>query len=516
MKRIGKWLLLLLTVIALLIATAMADDTPSTSTDIETPAPTEVPTATPTLPPLVEDGHKHVAYCDSPGICAVCNGAYTGAVSHSRDGALHSTYGGYYDENTHANACATCGEIISESKHQSSCAYPGYCSTCGAPCSIESISHVPSGEYTTNDTEHGELCDDCGEVIFWGSHRYSCTSSTPNVCDTCGVAFTPTEYSVQHNSLYTAYNETSHWDVCADCGESYYLEEHYAWCDIPGTCALCSVAYNGSNVVHYINLTNGFEYDADSHWSICEVCGDYSIAPVAHRSIKNNGICDVCGQSFTEPTLTPEPTATPAPTGKPSAAETPSGNYAGVASDINGESTAPSNGDSVLSRFQSASIAAAAGSVLNEDGILTLTMDANESEDDEGSVLTVFPSSSRKDGVTICLSSRYEADALVNFTLWQADVTSIDALRETESFKSFVELARALLQSLLPEKTDDELDALLVALLQSGVDGALDDLSIDLDDDVDGKIVGCVTDDNYTFFLVLREEEVELLVRDAV
>lgn len=508
MKRMGKWFLLLLTVIALLTTAAMADGNPSTSTDVETPAPT--------LPPLVEDGHTHVAYCDAPGVCAVCGGAYTGAVSHSRDGALHLTYGGYYDENTHANACATCGEIISESKHQSSCANPGYCSTCGAPCSSENTSHVSSGKYTTNDTEHGELCDNCGEVIFWGPHRYSCTSSTPNVCDTCGVAFTPTEYSVQHSSLYTAYNETYHWDVCKNCGEKYYVEEHYALCDVPGSCAICGVTYTGSNVVHHINLINGYEYDADSHWSTCEVCGDYSIAPVAHSSKTNNGICDVCGQPFTKPTPTPEPTATPVPTGKPTATETTSGDHAGVASDTNGESTAPSNGDSFLSRFQSASIAAAAGSIASEDGIVTLTMDAGEDADDEGSVLTVFLSGSREDGVTICLSSRYEADALLNFTPWQANITSVDELRATTSFKSFVELARALLQSLLPEKTDDELDALLVSLLQSGADGALEDVAIDLGDDVGGDIVGCVTEDGYTFLLVLREGEVELLVREKV
>lgn len=104
----------------------------------------------------------------------------------------------------------------------------------------------------------------------------------------------------------------------------------------------------------------------------------------------------------------------------------------------------------------------------------------------------------------------------MNFTHWQANTTSVDALRETASFKSFVELTRTLPQSLLPEKTDDELDALFVALLQSGADGTPEDIVTDLGDDVDGKIVGCVTEASYTFFLVLREDEVELLVRDAV
>lgn len=173
--------------------------------------------------------------------------------------------------------------------------------------------------------------------------------------------------------------------------------------------------------------------------------------------------------------------------------------------------------DDFLTRFQGISAQAAEGELLSGADV-TLTMGANDEAGYTGSVLTVYRTGSRSDRVAISLISLYEPDAMLNFTLWQSGIADVEALRGTESFLSFVELARAMMQSLLPEKSEDEVDELLVGLLQSGSDGTLSDSlgAAYFNDDLDGDIVGCLEAEGYVFFLVLRNEGPALLVREAI
>lgn len=170
-------------------------------------------------------------------------------------------------------------------------------------------------------------------------------------------------------------------------------------------------------------------------------------------------------------------------------------------------------GEDFLSRFMGNSADAAAGDLLSGEQDVILTIAAGDEANYEGSVLNVYRAGSREDGVIIALESKYDADTLSNFKALQAAITSVAELRGSESFKSFTELAEALVQALLPEKTADEVDAIIVALLQSGEN--LGDLDVDLGDDIDGEIVGYLAQDGYELFLVLRDDVVELLVRES-
>lgn len=228
-------------------------------------------------------------------------------------------------------------------------------------------------------------------------------------------------------------------------------------------------------------------------------------APVATDAPQETATPDVTDAP--QETATPEATATPAPTA------TPTRKKSTVA-------TAAPAEEGFISRFRGNSSTAAAGDLLSggveETVTLTMAADGEEPEYD-GSVLSVYPAGMRDDNVAICLSSRYEPDAMLGFTAWQASVNEAAELRGTASYRDFVGLAQALVQSLLPGKTANEVDAMIVRLLQSGFDGTLETSgakAIDFDDDVEGEVVGYLTEAGYEFFIVLRDGEVDLLVRE--
>lgn len=216
--------------------------------------------------------------------------------------------------------------------------------------------------------------------------------------------------------------------------------------------------------------------------------------------------------STDEPETTPAPSATVTPeaSASPDVTTTPAATrQAGTAATV-----APAqSGDSFLARFQSNSNTAAAGDLFtNLDETVTLTMEANTEEPGyAGSVLTVFAAGSRADGVVISLSSQYGAESLLRFRVWQEGITEISALRETADFTSFVDLAEALVQALMPELTADDVDTIIVAILSNS---PMED-AILLDEDLDGELVGYLVQDGYEFLLVLRDEDVSLLVRQA-
>lgn len=303
------------------------------------------------------------------------------------------------------------------------------------------------------------------------------------------------------------------------------MSEHAAFCFEPGICAFCREATD--LIRHAVPWDDGpifGGYDADCHWFVCTECGETEYREHVWITDESEGdFCAECGVKYDEAMATPIPTAEPtaaptptaehtaAPTGAPAAPQKPAAS--GGTTNV---TAAPAlDDDGFLSRFRGNSGAAADGDLLSGNADVTLTMEASGEADYDGSVLTVFRTGSREDGVIICLSSQYAAAALANFTVWRAELESIEELRGTESFKSFVELAEALVESLLPEKMADEVDALIVKLLQSGLQGALENIDVDFGDDIDGEIVGYLAEDGYEFFLVTRDDGIELLVREA-
>ena len=201
---------------------------------------------------------------------------------------------------------------------------------------------------------------------------------------------------------------------------------------------------------------------------------------------------------------------TDAPTNEPSTGNDPAVPKDEDAAD---EEVPAFDGEDFMSRFQGNSLAAAKGSLVSGDTV-TLTMDAADEDGYNGSVLSVY-GADRADEVLISLVSCYNADVLLSFNAWQESVTNETALNETASYTSFVELARALVQALLPEKTADEVDTIIVSILQSRFDGTLQNADVTFGEDLAGEVVGYLAEEGYEFFLVLNDEAAELLVREA-
>lgn len=475
--KLKRCILLLLVMMALLTVTAMAE---TSGTDL------------PTKPPVTE--HEHYALCTAPDMCAVCGRSDVEIwdIEHGE-----KTYE-YVDELYHTMSCSACGEQFGRYSHISYCDNPSQCAECGGAWDGIAFHHWDEYEYDENS--HWSACALCGEVSYPLNHYAYCDE--PDACAVCGAPFKGT---LSHMFVDVMHDEEGHWEICAKCGNVSEKSEHSASCWEPGVCNWCDAPYTGSRVEHdWLRAENG--HDENDHWTLCKTCGEYIWEPEPHFTKEGDpeGVCSYCGAAYT---TEPEATVTPAPTKQPE-------NGNSTAAQTTATSAPAQDDDGFLSRFQGNSSAAAEGD-LSGDADVTLVMEANGEADYDGSVLTVFQTGSREDGVAICLSSQYEAAALANFVAWQADIETVEALRATESFKSFVELAEALVESLLPEKTADEVDELIVKLLESGSDGTLENIDADFGDDVDGEIVGYVAEEGYEFFLVLRDDGVELLVREA-
>lgn len=342
------------------------------------------------------------------------------------------------------------------------------------------------------------------------AHWSSCDN--PGICEYCGAEFV--DENPHHYGVERFDDETSHWEVCADCGGVWGPEAHFSSCDEPNVCGVCNRPGN-FKIVHY--GSTHMEHDEANHWEVCDVCGE-TLDRGAHYTLAGDpdGICSLCGTAFSA-------AATAAPTAKPTTAPTAAATKKPAASSTNSTSkvqtavTAESetDGDSFLSRFQRLSALAADGDVFSGDteAPLTLMMEPDEEGDYKGSELTVVPADSRTDGVFISLISRYESSAMLAFRSWQETMATTDELQATERYQEFIGLVRALIQALLPDMPQGDVDASIVAILASGFDGTLP--SAGFSDEIDGEIVGYLALEDYELFLVLRGDSVELLVRDA-
>lgn len=438
-----------------------------------------------------------------------------GKLATPTDLCNHPSFSIKYDETMHWTECDVCGQIRGQEDHREFCDKPGHCNYCDAPYQQEYIVHVSTRE-GYDDVEHWTVCDYCGEYLSRSEHYAFCDD--PNHCHGCGIDFVG---EVGHDGYEWHHDKNAHWAICIACGEKIFEEGHCAECNNrdAGVCSVCGEPYTGDNLAHVLPSGQGLtlEYDELQHWWRCPTCHEKAFAK-DHFTDEGDpeGICTGCGMAYTAVTATPAPaaTATPAPAKQPA--------NAGVSATAEPTATPKPelDSESFLARFQGNSADAAAGELLTGEAneTVTLTMDADETSEAsyDGSVLTIFGTASRADGVAICLTSKYEPEAILSFESWQESVEDVEALRATESFRDFVDLARALVSSLLTEQTEDEIDGLILALLQSGEEGALEelDLTVDFDEDIDGEIIGYLAQDGYEFFLVLREDSVELLVRE--
>lgn len=99
-----------------------------------------------------------------------------------------------------------------------------------------------------------------------------------------------------HDAPYE-FDTTRHWAICKKCGETLDQGNHGTFCTDDGTCSWCDYTGIVDNVLHLSWRGGG---DAESHWEICEGCGQVKNREKHYDRAANPGVCSVCGAQFTK------------------------------------------------------------------------------------------------------------------------------------------------------------------------------------------------------------------------
>ncbi len=232
------------------------------------------------------DRGEHWLDCQT-GVCRGCGqSGVEGNVGHEYDWENIQ-----YDEDYHWYLCVGCGLEMDKWEHSVACD-TGACRECGQTGVIGYVSHQYSQEDAHYDeTYHWFTCQACGEEVDKGEHWMFCTS---DVCESCGQ--TGVEGYINHECDWDnpLYNETHHWYICLSCGEEADKSNHWPSCTT-GVCNGCGLADAVGEPDHWINW-NKAQYDADSHWYICQNCGEEVYKDI-HWLHCQTGVCVTCGQS---------------------------------------------------------------------------------------------------------------------------------------------------------------------------------------------------------------------------
>lgn len=187
-----------------------------------------------------------------------------------------------------------------------------------------------------------------------------------------------------------------------------------------------------------------------------------------------------------EPTQAPAATETPAPTTAPAPTRRPS-------------SGSSSNASSTVVPTEEP--------VVNTKVVLD---EANEANGYGGSVLNYLENGS------VVLNCTYSAEVLAGFKAWMESITDVEALNNATAFVEFVKNAKALVNAILPELTEEEVAELIVAILNSDIEGVElteADLAEFFGEGVTGELLGLHTQYGYEFSLLLTEDSILLGAR---
>ena len=127
-------------------------------------------------------------------------------------------------------------------------------------------------------------------------HYAYCTST-----DVCAIGGEPYAGSqIRHpGNFHYEHDDNTHWMICDDCGD-VYIEPlpHHAYCTAPDVCSECGAPYSGDLFRHpYDGET--YAFDKYSHWTMCGYCGVRTEEPCAHyTSCDKPGVCAECGAPF--------------------------------------------------------------------------------------------------------------------------------------------------------------------------------------------------------------------------
>ena len=230
------------------------------------------------------EGHKRNCDGDTCIVCGLTDvNFYDYNVVHAYDMS--------YDATHHQGVCVTCGNVSEEGLHYAKCTAPNVCVVCGGEdVEMEYIQHGDSVA-ANDDLQHGSKCVDCDEWLWTSSHLGSCVDQT--TCHECGATGEGVQFAgYSHLNNQLTYDDQMHYDTCMDCGKISWEGDHYTYCDESGTCSYCGAEGDTFRVVHY--STYVYSYDEQTHWLPCTMCDDYYVAPMNHRDIDEDGLCDVC------------------------------------------------------------------------------------------------------------------------------------------------------------------------------------------------------------------------------
>lgn len=170
------------------------------------------------------------------------------------------------DATHHWKDCIHCGESVIDDDHnyggwtvtkQPTCTEDGEqkhsCQTCGweETETIPAISHAPSGEWSSDATDHWHVCQNCQAEVDKAAHTFGQWTTvtepgefTPGekvrTCEVCGYEERAEIPGIGHVSdEQWHFDETNHWNLCTDCGKQINVEAHDfgEWTvDVPAGC----------------------------------------------------------------------------------------------------------------------------------------------------------------------------------------------------------------------------------------------------------------------------------------
>ena len=215
------------------------------------------------------------------GICVECDQKGTGEIVHQSSGVMGAT------ETEHWYICVNCGEEYHRGSHSISCK-TGLCVWCDRPGTGYMSHNYGWGEWQHSGVQHWRVCKDCGEEIDREEHRISCATGKCVDCDQEGFGRTVHDYDWGDWN----YTDTEHWNVCKDCGKDIYRDNHRISCKT-GLCVECEQKGTGE-AEHDFDWQN-YMHSETEHWAICKNCGEKSF-PSAHSLSCKTGLCTECGQ----------------------------------------------------------------------------------------------------------------------------------------------------------------------------------------------------------------------------
>ncbi|MBE5815756.1 MAG: hypothetical protein E7320_11250, partial [Clostridiales bacterium] len=209
------------------------------------------------------------------------------------------------DQHFHAHA----EEVLPEESncsHRVLCTNQSVCIDCGQEATgfVVHDDTCSEKEYISDDLCHWYVCVYCHDQEgAYVDYHYTYDCSNPTVCAECGHE--GGEINVYHDNYPTEYahNETSHWEVCSNCGvPSMNSGEsmHSANCSDPTVCRVCNaqdIVVEEHNIYH-ADTTDYYSYNENGHWLSCEVCGYVLSDTWGHTRIcgtSDPNVCVVCG-----------------------------------------------------------------------------------------------------------------------------------------------------------------------------------------------------------------------------